>query len=340
MLHPHYRGHLLQKSGVFDEVKTKLIDSHPSTDEFNQKQEENERQKDTQAPITSKDTDDLDIFTMDTWTPNQTTGQNTSQCIPEIERELNIFFQMPPIQEGMQVDVLAWWKKQQVNLPLLAAVARGAYCVPAASSSSERVFSASGGIVTDKRYNLATGTLKMLTLSKVNYDFVADIMTLKTMSREEECEQIKQQLLSDLQMTPCTSAQTPSTSASTSKTKTQTKLTFKTVNKPVNKHKLICLSTSDSNTPSPEDSPPKEAPVRKITPCLPPGFPEGKGKGKGKSSLTPSQKRQASEMDTQELPPTQIRKRPRSSLTPKEIQESIDMFDNIDDESNDPDFNL
>lgn len=337
MLHPHYRGHLLQKSGEFEEVKAKLVDSHPSTQEFHEKQQESERQKETQAPIASRDTDDLDIFTMDSWNPNQTTGQNTSQCIPDIERELNIFLQMPPLQEGASVDVLSWWKKQQVNLPLLAEVARGAFCVPAASSSSERVFSASGGIVTDKRYNLASGSLKMLTLCKVNYDFVSEIMTIKTMSREEECTQIQQQILSDLQMTPCTSAQT---STSTSKTRTQTKLPFKTVTK--NKHQLICLSSSSSSNTSPEQSPPKRTPERRTIPCLPPGV-ESKGKGKGKSSLTPtprtpSQKRPSSEMDTQELPPTQIRKRPKNSgLTPKDIQESLDMFDH-DDDTEDPDF--
>ena len=334
-------------------MKQKIIDSHPSTEEFLRQQDESERMKETQAPV-NETTDDLNIMTLDDWTPTPATGQNTSQCMPEIERELNIFFQMPPVPSS-NVDILQWWKTQQVNFPLLSEVARGVYCIPSASSSSERVFSASGGIMTDKRYNLAVGSLKMLTLCKVNYDFVSDIMTIKTMSREEENEQIRKQLMSDLQMTtpgPSTSAQTTTTTPNL-KSKTQTKLSFKTVTKPVNKTKnqLICLSSSSNDT-SPEHSPPPTL-VRKTTPCLPPGVlpVEEKGKGKGKSS---ARKRlaseMASEMDTQELPPTQIRKRPKNSgLTPRDIQETLDrieyeespdMFGNEDDEDNDPDFTL
>ena len=211
-------------------------------------------------------------------------------------------------------------------------MARGALCVPAASSSSERVFSASGGIVTDKRYNLATGTLKKLTLVKVNYEFVQQYMTIKILTTEEQMAMDWSQI-----QTPTTALPTtPSTS------KTQTKLPFKRVDK-LTKHKLICLSSSSSNTTSPEQSPSKKTPDRRTFPCLPPGLVEGKGKGKGKSSLTPtpptpSQIRPTSEMDTQDLPPIQIQKRPKNSgLTPKDIQESLDMFD-PDDDTNDPDF--
>ena len=108
LLHPHYRGNLLKKRGDFDLVKTKLVDSHPSTLEFLEKQQDLERNKDTQAPIAANEIDELDIFTMDDFNPNQSDDQNISQCLSDIERELNIFFQMPIIKEGLAVDVLAW----------------------------------------------------------------------------------------------------------------------------------------------------------------------------------------------------------------------------------------
>ena len=328
-LHPHFRGYLLKKSGLYENVKTKLIEDHPTTIEFLEKQQEKERNKDTQATTLVEDDDELDIFTMDDFNPNQSGDKNTSQCMPDIERELTVFLAMPPINEGGNVDVLGWWKNQQVNLPLLAQLARDVYCIPAASASSERVFSASGGIVTDKRHNLATETCKKLTLTKVNYDFVKKYMTIRLVTPEEQMA-LDWSSIQTPQTTPSTLTQTMTPSTS----KTQTKLGFKKVDK-VNKHKLICLSSSSSSS-STEQSPPQR------TLCLPPGaiLNEGKGKGKGKNSTTPSQKRQASELDTQELTP--IRKRPKNSgLTPEDIRaqmELIESADMFDDDTSDPDY--
>ena len=316
MLHPHYRGHLLKKSGRYDELKEHLINEHPTTAEFHQKQQDNERQKDTQIPVLS-DSDDCDLLLVDDFDPNQSQDRNTSQCMPDIERELTVFNAMPPVPTGNNVDVLLWWKNQQASLPLLAQLARDVYCIPAASSSSERVFSASGGIVTDKRQNLATETCKKLTLIKVNYDFVVNYLTLKFTTEEESLAMDWSKI------------KTPAT-ATTSKasTSTQRKINFGKV------LKVIHLSSS-SSSPSDDSPPPPPAktPEKRVTT---PSGSIAKGKGKGKN--TPSQKRKA---DTQELNTvTQIRK--RYKMTEKEIQESIDMFENNDDDDDDvldPDFN-
>jgi hypothetical protein len=60
------------------------------------------------------------------------------------------------------VDVLAWWKTQEPVLPLLGEIARKYLCVPSSSASSERLFSASGNVVTKFRSSLSPENLELI----------------------------------------------------------------------------------------------------------------------------------------------------------------------------------
>ena len=126
--------------------------------------------------------DDLQNIEIEQDDNNHTISQN----VPEIEREFESFHAMPRVEEKHKVDVLKWWKKHASTFPLLAQLARNVLCIPAASSCSERVFSASGGIINDKRRSLSTQTANQLTLIKVNYDLVYPHMTLKIINDAEE----------------------------------------------------------------------------------------------------------------------------------------------------------
>ena len=69
----------------------------------------------------------------------------------------------------MKVDILQWWKQQQNAMPLLARLARGFFSVPLSSTSSERMFSASGKIVSTSRMNLNPETTSALTYVQQNW---------------------------------------------------------------------------------------------------------------------------------------------------------------------------
>ena len=70
------------------------------------------------------------------------------------------------------VKVLEWWKVNQKELPLLAAMARKYLCPPVTSCSSERLFSLGGNIISDKRHNMKPETLQKIMFIKENFPLV------------------------------------------------------------------------------------------------------------------------------------------------------------------------
>ena len=55
--------------------------------------------------------------------------------------------------------VLSWWKKWSINYPKLSILARSLFGIPDSSCSSERIFSATGRILEERRQNLNDGTI-------------------------------------------------------------------------------------------------------------------------------------------------------------------------------------
>ena len=66
------------------------------------------------------------------------------------------------------VDQLERWKNHQEQFPLLSHLVRIVFTVPAASSKSERVFSAAGNVVTAKRASLNPEKVEDLVIVKCN----------------------------------------------------------------------------------------------------------------------------------------------------------------------------
>ena len=79
-------------------------------------------------------------------------------------KEMKSFELLP--DENLGTDMLEWWKNHRDMFPLLSFLARVVFAVPAASSKSERVFSAAGSVLTCRR-------------SQLNPDKVEDILTIK-----------------------------------------------------------------------------------------------------------------------------------------------------------------
>ena len=63
---------------------------------------------------------------------------------------------------------LCWWRENSKRFPTVASVARKYLLIPATSVPSERIFSASGNIVTSQRSCLKPSSVEMLTFLNSN----------------------------------------------------------------------------------------------------------------------------------------------------------------------------
>ena len=63
---------------------------------------------------------------------------------------------------------MKWWKCHKAQFPLMSKAVRGRYCIPAASSSSERAFSVGGLICSQRRGRLSPKKIEELVIIKLN----------------------------------------------------------------------------------------------------------------------------------------------------------------------------
>ncbi|ROK32555.1 Zinc finger BED domain-containing protein DAYSLEEPER [Anabarilius grahami] len=73
--------------------------------------------------------------------------------------EVQQYLRLNHNMEGDGRDVLLWWKQHETLLPQLSRLARTVFSVPASSSSSERVFSAAGRVIEERRTTLKPSTV-------------------------------------------------------------------------------------------------------------------------------------------------------------------------------------
>jgi len=73
--------------------------------------------------------------------------------------EVQQYMRLNHNMEGDGRDVLLWWKQHETLLPQLSRLARSVFSVPASSSSSERVFSAAGRVIEERRTGLKPFTV-------------------------------------------------------------------------------------------------------------------------------------------------------------------------------------
>ena len=70
------------------------------------------------------------------------------------------------------MDLFAWWKAHEKELPLMAHVARKVLGIQATSTDCERTFSLSGRTVCALRTRLHPATVRKLVLGSTNKDLV------------------------------------------------------------------------------------------------------------------------------------------------------------------------
>ncbi|XP_034540402.1 zinc finger BED domain-containing protein 1-like [Notolabrus celidotus] len=87
-------------------------------------------------------------------------------ALEKLDTEMRLYLSLPAIDA--EADPLSWWKTHVEEFPMLSKVARKYLCIPATSVPSERVFSASGHILSPQRSRLSTENVNMLTFLHFN----------------------------------------------------------------------------------------------------------------------------------------------------------------------------
>ena len=90
----------------------------------------------------------------------------TPTPLNNFQKECLVYEALPPADST--VDLLSWWRVHQEQLPLLAHLTRVVMAVPVASSSSERLFSLSGRLVTPARNRLDPTKVETMVMIQAN----------------------------------------------------------------------------------------------------------------------------------------------------------------------------
>lgn len=83
------------------------------------------------------------------------------------EAEIKLYLSLPLIKS--EADPLQWWSLHAEELPHLATLAKFV-CIPATSVPSEKVFSASGHILSPQRSKLKPEKMNMLSFLHFNFE--------------------------------------------------------------------------------------------------------------------------------------------------------------------------
>jgi len=86
----------------------------------------------------------------------------------QIKDELETYLNEPvapgpdPVKNSPGIDTLTYWKHNEYRFPVLARMARDYLCIQGTSTSVERLFSAAGNVITEKRNRIGAQTASAL----------------------------------------------------------------------------------------------------------------------------------------------------------------------------------
>ena len=92
-----------------------------------------------------------------------------------IQKEMKTYETLMEAKDG--TDLLKWWKNHSKQLPLLSYMVRIIFCIAAASSKSEQVFSVAGRIGTPSRARTAPEQVENLVIMKCNMRLLRQMKT-------------------------------------------------------------------------------------------------------------------------------------------------------------------
>lgn len=118
--------------------------------------------------VIDEDEDDpMAAMLRESYGPNPTKRGPESTMVTEANCEIDVYVKEPVVPRDS--NVLEWWKANRKKYPLLSRFARKILGIPAASATSERVFSTAGNIISERRTNLAIDKIEMLVYMKENF---------------------------------------------------------------------------------------------------------------------------------------------------------------------------
>ena len=187
-LHPLFRGHLLV---VDDENIQKLVENHPTTKEYFENSSLS-----VSSSSNNNGSNDSVADNAQGWEENEyniilakykeDTNSHHIHENPPIKLEMEQYQKTLRSKNAGKTDILAWWKQHAAELPILSGVARSWLATPPTSSSSERAFSASGLVITDRRYNLYSDEADKLVFIMQNYSALENYIKKWPIEQENE----------------------------------------------------------------------------------------------------------------------------------------------------------
>lgn len=142
-LHPVYKAKIWLDPTQYDEFLAQFINGEETTKEFYAKQDA--KNGCPLANFTQEELGDLPEsykMMLEIEALERQQLKNRGKEVPPIRAEVDNYLAMYQFKEDM--DVLAWWKEQEAELPLLAQLARRLLAVPIAAATSIKPLQADG----------------------------------------------------------------------------------------------------------------------------------------------------------------------------------------------------
>ncbi|KAK3136097.1 hypothetical protein QOZ80_5BG0428050 [Eleusine coracana subsp. coracana] len=93
------------------------------------------------------------------WDTYVSMNAETTNVVPS---EVETYLAKAPIPRGENFNIIAWWKSNSLEFPVLSRIARDILVVPASTVASESAFSTGGRVISDFRSHLKPETVEAL----------------------------------------------------------------------------------------------------------------------------------------------------------------------------------
>lgn len=160
-LEPRYKTEYLTEEGrrsAAENIKEQMMAIELASDALNNTPESTDDATDNQPPPAKKKKSLAKL--LGEMRKTETAPATPATRLAQIELEMSRYLGAPAI--ALDADPLQWWSMHAAGYPRLAKLARKYLCVCGTSSSSERLFSVAGNIVTAKRSLLKPHKVDML----------------------------------------------------------------------------------------------------------------------------------------------------------------------------------